>query len=161
MPEFSLVGGHFLALGRVLRKLPPNCTIHVAFLQMAWKFPNGLFYIDLWPYSRPLLIITTPSAALQIQQNGLSKPPEIYAPLNTLTGGESLLTASDAGWKKWRSLFNPGFSAKHMLELVPLMVEEIDVFRQILQERARASEFFQLEEMTLRLTLDVISAMSM
>ncbi len=72
-----------------------------------------------------------------------------------------MLTASDAVWKKWRSLFNPGFSAKHMLELVPLMVKEIDVFRQILQERARASEVFQLEEMTLRLTLDVIGAVSM
>lgn len=161
MPEFNLAFGHFLALSRVLRRLPPNCQIHEAFSQIARRFPNGLFYVDIWPYAQPLLIVTTPSAALQVQQNGLSKPSEVFAPVNKITGGESLLTMVDSTWKTWRNLFNPGFSAGYVLEMVPLIVQEVAVFRQKLQDRAHVSELFQLEEMTIRLALDVIGTVSM
>lgn len=161
MPHFSLIFGHFLALGRVLRKLPPNCQIHEAFSQIAQSFPNGLFYVDIWPYGKPLLVITTPAATLQAQKYGLSKPLEVFAPLNAITGGESLLTMADHTWTKWRNLFNPDFSTGHMLKLAPLIVQEVAIFRQNLRDRARRSELFQLEELTLRLALDVIGTVTM
>jgi len=161
MPEFSLLGGHFLALGKVLRQLPRDCTVHTAFLQFAKKFPNGLFYIDVWPYSKPLLIVTTPSGAQQLQASGLPKPDGIRSVLDDLLGGENLLTVEGEKWKRWRTMFNPGFGAGYMLGLVPVILEEVCVFRDLLEKRAREGKMFQVEELTLRMTLDIIGAVSM
>jgi cytochrome P450 len=63
--------------------------------------------------------------------------------------------------EKWRGLFNPGFRSGYMLECVPLIVSEVNVFQRLLRERAVAAEVFKLEEMTLRLTMDVIGAVAL
>jgi hypothetical protein len=99
MPEYSRIAGHLLVLGRLMKTLPKDCTVHAIFVKICHKFPNGLCYIDIWPYSRSLLIVSTPSAALQVQQRSLPKDVNICAALNKIMGGESLLTAPDTQWK--------------------------------------------------------------
>lgn len=153
--------GHLLTLGRLTKGLPKDCTVHAIFVKICHKFPNGLCYMDVWPYTRPLLIVSTPQAALQVQQSNLSKDEAICAGLNKLMGGKSLLTSPEIEWKKWRGIFNPGFSTGYILECVPLIVREAEVFRQLLRKRASALEIFKMEEMTLRLTMDVIGAVAL
>ncbi|PVI06285.1 cytochrome P450 [Periconia macrospinosa] len=59
-------------------------------------------------------------------------------------------------WKRWRSIFNPGFSSSNISSLVPGMVEKIEIFKGNLTQLAKAGNFFCLEEMLLNLTIDII-----
>ncbi|OJD32391.1 cytochrome p450 [Diplodia corticola] len=64
-------------------------------------------------------------------------------------------------WKKWRSIFSPGFSPAYMLEQVPKIVDKAEVFCQLLREKAGQDTMFQLEEATFRLTIDIIGLISL
>jgi len=161
MPKYKALSGHLLALKEQVDKLPPDCTINTPFLMMASDYPDGIFYFDLWPISNPLLILSTPSASLQLAQAPLDKPEQVNAAFEHLTGGANLFTMPEAAWKPWRSLFNPGFSSSYMLELVPAIAKETKVFHEILQQHAGSSAIVQLENLTLKLTVDVIGAVAM
>lgn len=64
-------------------------------------------------------------------------------------------------WKKWRALFNPGFSAGYMMGLSPAIADEVAVFCSLLRDRVREGQVFQLEDLTLKLTLDVIGSVTL
>lgn len=162
MPKFKLIAGHFLALKDTIKALPPNTTLHTVMAQLSKKFPSGIFYISMWPFmSEPLMVVTTPSAASQVQGLDLGKPPALCVPLETLTGGPSLITMHGGTWKKWRALFNPGFSAGYMMGLAPAIADEVAVFCGLLRQRASQGKVFQLEDLTLRLTCDVIGSVTL
>jgi sterigmatocystin biosynthesis cytochrome P450 monooxygenase len=59
-------------------------------------------------------------------------------------------------WKQSRSLFNPGFSASHLMSLVPVIVDDTIIFWKSLSRAAEAKEIVQLEHMTSHLTIDII-----
>ncbi|KAI0171957.1 cytochrome P450 [Hypoxylon sp. FL1284] len=59
-------------------------------------------------------------------------------------------------WKTARSMFNPGFSAKNLLSLVPDMMEEVLVFRERLREAASSGDVVKLEDLTTGVTVDII-----
>jgi cytochrome P450 len=59
-------------------------------------------------------------------------------------------------WKQSRSLFNPGFSASHLMSLVPIIVDDTMIFWQNLDRVAKAKELVQLEHMTGHLTIDIM-----
>ncbi|OCL07969.1 AflN/verA/monooxygenase [Glonium stellatum] len=161
MPEFKLIAGHFMALKECIQALPRNTTFHTVMLQLSKKFPTGIFYIDLWPFNQTLMIVATPFGASQVEGFDLPKPLNICDPLDTLTGGPSLLTMRGADWKRWRSLFNPGFSAGYMMGLAPAIADEVAVFCELLRKHASQQKPFPLEELTLRLTFDVIGAVTL
>jgi cytochrome P450 len=161
MPKYSAISGHLLVLKEQVDKLPADCTINTPFLMMTKDYPDGIFYFDLWPVSKPLLLVSTTSAASQVVHAPLDKPDEVNAALQHLTGGPNLLTMREAAWKPWRSLFNPGFSAGYMQELVPAIAKETKVFHDILRQHANSPALVQLEHLTLKLTIDVIGAVSM
>jgi len=59
-------------------------------------------------------------------------------------------------WKQSRSLFNPGFSASHLMTLVPIIVDDTMIFWRNLKRVAESKEIVQLEQMTAHLTIDVM-----
>jgi cytochrome P450 len=161
MPEFKLIAGHFLALKKTLAQLPAKTTFHTVMMQLSKSFPAGIFYINLWPYSGTLMVVTTPSAAIQVQNFDLEKPSMLREPLDNLTGGPSLLTMGGTTWKKWRTLFNPGFSPGYLIGLAPAIADEVAILCSLLRERARQGKVFQLEDLTLKLTVDVIGSVTL
>jgi cytochrome P450 len=161
MPKYNPFSGYLLVLKEQMDKLPTDCTINTPFLMMAEDYPDGIFYFDLWPCSNPLLIVSTTSAALQLAQSPLDKPEQVNAAFQHLTGGANLFTMPEATWRPWRNLFNPGFSSSYMLELVPAIVKETRVFHDILRKHAKDSAMVQLENLTLKLTVDVIGTVAM
>lgn len=76
--------------------------------------------------------------------------------MRPLTDNQDLVTLEGQTWKQWRHVFNPGFSASHLIRLVPQITEQVSIFCDILQERAQNDAVFQLEEATLNLTMDTI-----
>lgn len=165
MPDFSLVTGHLLVIKKFAETFPANTVMHNVFWEISKQFPSGLFFIDLWPFARTTLVVTTPSAALQVDSLDLGVPDDIIPPLEGITGGPSLLTLPiGPEWKKRRQTLNPAFSNTSMMTLAPAVANQVAVFRRLLLEKCGASasaEPFQLEEMTLKLTFDVIGVVTL
>jgi sterigmatocystin biosynthesis cytochrome P450 monooxygenase len=163
MPAYHPIAGHLKTLREVMQQFPPNCTAHVPFAHLAADFPAGMYYFDLWPFSSSLIVVSTSEGAQQIQdmEHDLRKPDEIIGPIDSISGGPSLITMHGSLWKKWRGLFNPGFAPGYMLERATDMVEEVEVFCDMLRRRAGACEMFELEDLTLRLTMDIIGRLAL
>lgn len=142
-----------------------------------------VFYMDMWPISWSFIVVVNPKVvdqALGVKSHrGLLKPETIkqfmqpivslLAPGLTFTlynmqtnanvqGGRetNLVSADGAEWKKWRSVFNPGFSASHLMTLVPGIVEDVAVFKDLMLQKGKSREIFRLEKPCTRLTLDII-----
>jgi cytochrome P450 len=76
--------------------------------------------------------------------------------MRPITGGEDMLCSKGELWKHWRSISNPGFSLSHIMTLVPEMIKDVLVFRDILREHVKRGDIFRLEDQTTNLTLDII-----
>ncbi|KAF2014077.1 cytochrome P450 [Aaosphaeria arxii CBS 175.79] len=137
MPQHSKLAGHLFVLKKHMDHFPPDCTINTPFTEMARQFPGGMFYFDLWPFTKPILFVNNPFGALQWQQALFDKPSEIRDAFSNLTGGPNIFTMKEKPWKYWRAVFNPGFSAAHILELVPMIVTETETFCQILEDQSK------------------------
>lgn len=161
MPKHSTLTGHLLLLKKLMDRLPFDCTINTPLTEVSQPFPTGMGYFDLWPFTKPILFVTNTFAALQWQHALFDKPPEVRVGFRSITGGLNLFTMPQSIWKPWRAVFNPAFSGSQMLDLVPTIVTEVQVFRDLLQKKAGKDEVFQLEDLTLRLTLDVIATAAM
>ncbi|KAF2278808.1 cytochrome P450 [Westerdykella ornata] len=161
MPKFHPVFGHLIALKEHIQALPRNATIHVAVRRMAEKFPNGIFYLNLWPFNETVIVVTNPSLASQVETAFLDKPAHIKSTFDVISGGPTIQTMYGNTWKQWRSLFNPGFASGYMTQLAPAIAEEVEVFCTLLKRRAQLGNVFQLEEFTLRMTFDIIARVTL
>lgn len=149
MPDFHQIFGHLLYLKKVAETLPHNTIMH----NVMWKisrehFPGGLYHLYLWPFSGTILIVCNAHAASQVEHLNLGKPKSVVGPIDTISGGPSLLTQEGYEWKRWRRLFSKGFSAGHLLSLAPGIAEEMAVFRDLLVSKCQdtgRSEMFQME----------------
>ncbi|OCK83786.1 cytochrome P450 [Lepidopterella palustris CBS 459.81] len=129
-------------------------------------FPNFLtedydlppvYYVDLYPLSSPLLVIHDPEIAQDIAANsGMKKHPTLKDYIKPLGGENNMITMEGAAWKKWRSIFNPGFSSSYLMTQVPAIVDCVLDFASILDEYAEKNKLFRLEEALTRLTIDII-----
>ena len=123
------------------------------------KFSTGLYYLDLWPMSVPFMIVSSPTMANQAtQQSNLAheRPRELRDWFRPITGGPALFDMSYEEWKPWLSLFSPGFSASNLLTHVPEIIEETLTYHATLIEHARKGYVFQLNNVTLRFTMDLM-----
>ena len=161
MPKYHAVFGHFIALKECIQALPRDATMHVVMRHMSKQFPGGVFYINLWPFNKTLIVVANPYIASQVEAASLDKPATICATMEIINGGPSLMSMHGSSWKKWRGLFNPGFAAGYITGLAPAIADEVVIFCKLLQEIARKGEVLQLEEYTLRLTFDVIGRVTL
>jgi hypothetical protein len=74
----------------------------------------------------------------------------------SLSGGINLFDAPSEEWKPLRALFSRGFSANHLMNFVPSIVEETQVYCNILREHAKSDALFYLDTTNVKLMLDVI-----
>ena len=123
---------------------------------------DSMFYIDLWPFSCPFLVVSSPSPAIQAcQQYDLSKPEVLYPFFHPFAGGDNLFTMNGPEWKRSHALFAPGFNANYLLGHVSHIIEEAEVYVSILREHTRKGDLFSLDEMTLWFTMDIIGAVTL
>ena len=67
MPPYHPIFGHFIALKECIQQLPRDTTMHVIVRHMAKEFPNGIFYLNLWPFNNTIMVVADPSAASKIE----------------------------------------------------------------------------------------------
>ncbi|KAI1815771.1 cytochrome P450 [Poronia punctata] len=161
MPDYHPVAGHLVALREATQSVPRDAVIHVVIQNMAKRFPKGVFYLNLWPFNKTMIVVANPFVASQVEAANLDKPHEMCDTLEVINGGPSLMSMHGATWKKWRGIFNPGFAAGYITGLAPAFAEETAVFCNLLQDRAKKGSMFQLEEHTLRLTFDIIARITL
>jgi cytochrome P450 len=161
MPKHHPLFGHLIVMKECLQTLPRNTVIHVVVKRIGESFPNGIFYLNLWPFNNPLVIVANPFMASQVETAFLDKPVKMCTNLEIINGGPSLQTMHGSTWKRWRALLNPGFATGYMNGLAPAIAEEMTVFCERLHDRAKCGEMFLLEEHTLRLTFDVIARITL
>lgn len=159
MPPHSFLFGHLKFVASIVQEMPPEAHgVYIAD-QIRRRFPkmNEAFYVDIWPVGKPYLMIIHPDLHYQLTQaNQLPKDPGLQNFLKPLAGRQNLVTMEGPAWKRWRAVFNPGFSASNISSLVPGMVEKVEIFKRHVEKHADTGKMFFLEEMALSLTIDII-----
>lgn len=117
---------------------------------------KGILYLDVWPISQQLLAIWHIDLLTQVQDGNFPKAPLMKLEMGPVTGGQDLLTLEGQEWKRARAMFNPGFSAKNLLSLVPEFVDEIEIFKGKLNKFAETKEVVKLEKQLIMMAVDVI-----
>ncbi|KAI1198749.1 cytochrome protein [Nemania serpens] len=166
MPPWNPILGHLLAVPPVMKQLPEDTQQPDAFEALCRAHENrdadSIIYLDMWPFADPMMVICSPVLATQAcQQYDLPKPPILHAFFNPLAGGANLFTMNGPEWKRSRTLFNSGFSASYVLQQTAHIVDEAEVYVDILREYAAQNTMFSLDDVTCWYLMDVIGAVTL
>ena len=157
-PPHSYLWGHIKSIREAMATLP--LTAHRQLMPLISKEKFGLgdvFYLDTFPFAPPPLVITDIEVMKSITTyTSLPKHHLVVEFVDWLGGPQNLVTLEGSAWKRWRSAFNPGFSAKHIMSLVPVIVDETQVFCDLMTEKAKKQELFRMERAATKLTVDII-----
>jgi len=159
MPPHHLIFGHLIVLARIMSKLPKDAHPHYLPDQLRQTYPDlgPIFYLDAWPFITLTLVVASPATLSQITtERVLPKFPAIKDFLYPLANGKDLVSMDGREWKYWRNILNSGFSASHLITLVPDIVRETAVFCEMLQHHAREHDVFRMKALTDNLAMDVI-----
>lgn len=151
--------GHLLVLKDNLDHLPADASPFYAFQDLVYRefADTEIFVMDYWPMYEPSLMITSPEISAQISNEfNLQRDERELKYFAPVVGGPSLITMTGEDWKYWRGLFNPAFSSAHMLNLVPSIVDSVEVFCELLHESV-GNGIVILDDMTGRLTMEIIT----
>jgi hypothetical protein len=156
MPEWSWIFGHLLVLKKYTDRYPADTFITTPLRDMAKDFADtDMFYLDLWPFTTPVLCVCEADAANQATlKNPFPKADSFNIVFEPIMGGPNLLSMNDKEWREWRALLNPGFGSGYIQDLVPTFLDRIETFCGKLQERA--GTIFCIEELVTRMTMDII-----
>lgn len=165
MPPHHPIFGHLQLMIKVVSNLPRDAHAHYLPDQIRRLYPDlgPIYYIDAWPFAEPVLVATSPGAIAQFSQAShyLPRHPGVRHFMKPITGGLDLASMEGQQWKTWRKIFNPGFSAQHMIELVPSMLEEFTVFKDVLKQHVAQGDVFSLDEATVNASMDVIGRVTL
>lgn len=162
MPKHTAFMGHLSLIRDAILALPPNCAPDIATSNLAKDFQGGIFYLDLMPFERVNLIITSVNAAAQLQRHPeLMKPRDVNAAINTLCGGHNLVSMPESTWKHWRTIFNRAFGDRSIRRLAPMVAGEVEKFCSHLSEQARSGRREKLEDSIGKLTIGIIVSMGL
>ena len=145
-------------MAKLMGTLPTNCHPHllVHYLKEQYDLPD-IFYIDTWPFGEQICAVVDPQAAYDVTvKHSLPKHPIIEDSIAPITGHNPLVSLNGKEHKKWRGIFNPGFSSAHLMTLLGGIVDDCAVFTDILAKHAKAQDIFLLEEAATRVTVDII-----
>ena len=133
----------------------------IHYLRTKHNLPR-VFYIDTWPFGDSICAIVDPDVAYQVTvQQNFPKHEVVAGSIWPLTGMKNLVSMGGSEHKRWRTIFNPGFSNAHLMTLVGGIVDDSLTFTDILSKHAEKQDIFSLEEAATRLTVDIIGKVAM
>ncbi|KAI0169715.1 vera protein [Hypoxylon sp. FL1284] len=166
----SLLLGHLLVLAEFTQLHPPDVNIHVFHTWLSnncQKYfpghdrPPSVVYLDLWPVSDSLAIVSDPEMASQFTvARNLPRNSMVKQYIRPLTSAIDIFCTEGPTWKSWRSILNPGFSSRNLMTMMPEIIEEVLVFvaelKKLTGKDGTSGSVFSLEQKTISLTFDVI-----
>ncbi|KAM3498873.1 hypothetical protein MY10362_007833 [Beauveria mimosiformis] len=125
-----------------------------------------LMFVDMWPASKPVVLLTSHELAEQMAKSSSKfpfSPPKASAikDLVHLTGQKSILTSEGQEWKRLRKTYSLAFAPAHLMSLLPCMVEKLTPTIARLTALSQSRESFSLFNVAASLTIDVIGAVVM
>lgn len=171
MLPHSWLLGHLPIVAQLKNDMPPDISF-IAF--HGWLADNvkkyfpeldevpPVVYLDMWPFLKcPVVVVFDAEASANFMANRSLRKHSITRDfLRPLTGGLDILSSFGEPWKKWRSTFNPGFSPRNVVLMIPELLEEMLTFAENLEKSAGEDgswgPMFQMQDRTTHLTLDVI-----
>ncbi|KAL9109700.1 MAG: hypothetical protein Q9227_005738 [Pyrenula ochraceoflavens] len=151
--------GSFPAVADTWKECPPDADINVLTTMLHRKHELGSFYVlDMYPATPwPTVVINDPTVADQVTvSSSWPKHPIARDVLGSLTGPQSIFFAEGETFKYIRSIFASGFTASHLMTLVPALVDDVTVFNEILACLSETGEMFQMVKIAASLTMDII-----
>ncbi|RFU35497.1 hypothetical protein B7463_g859, partial [Scytalidium lignicola] len=157
-PRHSMILGNLKVMGEALKKYPSDFHPMPMFTDIGNEYGfRGLYYMDIYPFGEPLVFIIHPEVAAQVQNSSnFYRHPYATEFLGGIVGTKSIFTTQGAEWHQQRSWFASAFSMSQILALVPGMIEETLIFREILTRDAVSGDVFAMNDRAMRLTIDVI-----
>ena len=158
-PPHDFWWGHMKLVGQVMRELPPKFHFQqlMAYIGQKYNMP-GVFYLDMWPASYPIMMIHDPGVANQITvTQSLPKHPVNARFLGPLAGKKSIVLVEGAEWKTIRSTILPGFAPQYLSTLQPIINKHIGRFKEKLSSFVAGGESFPLQDPLISLAIDLIS----
>jgi hypothetical protein len=121
--RWSWITWHLLVFGKYSKRLPPLANVSPVSQELCREFTDTeIFLLDLWPSYPPIFMTFNPDLGVAISQTyNLPKPFMIFEAVKAIVGGPILLSMNASEWKKWRSLFNPGFSSASLMDHVVVL----------------------------------------
>ncbi|ROW08501.1 hypothetical protein VMCG_03250 [Cytospora schulzeri] len=171
MLPHSWLLGHLPIVAQLKNDMPPDISFisfHGWLASNVKKYFPGrdevppVIYLDMWPFLKcPVVVVFDAAASANFMANRTLQKHSITKDfLKPLTAGLDILSSSGEPWKKWRSTFNPGFSPRNVVAMIPELLEEMQTFSDNLKKSAGKGgswgPMFQLQDRTTHLTLDVI-----
>lgn len=158
MPPWNWLTGNLTFFRTELAKYPPNVLVSVVMKDIAQKYfaDTEMFYLDLWPMLPPTLWCGVAAASSEIDRQLTTKPNVYQGLFRPMCGGPSLLDTNGHEWKYWRGLMKPGFAPGYVMSKTHHFIDSGDVFREILEKKAKEGDIFQLEVIAMRFTLESI-----
>lgn len=162
-PPHSYVLGSLRSMGEVIAKQPKRAAPQTYPLIIKEHYGLGdYFAMDPWPFGPTMLVVTDPDMLHELTvKQSQPKHPEVEKFMQNFGGDSNLVSAEGSLWKKWRSAFNPGFSAAHLMTMVPVIVDECAIFSELMAEHAKKNDLFRMERAATRLTVDIIGRVVM
>ncbi len=150
-----------ITIGKIMAKYPPAYNGGNLATMVLREHPEflkeGAVYLDMWPILPPILYVFDPDMSAQFTTiHSLPKAKLVKDEFKYLTGNKDLVTLDGQEWKRWRSILNPGFSAKNIVSMIPALLEEVAIFKDFLRKVAKTGEVFPLEKPLTDMTMDVI-----
>lgn len=139
--------------------MPPGSHSCYLLRKMSLDYPNGAFYLDVWPMMEPVIVVTDPAMANQATSHptvGSTKPSSLQGWFYAITGGPSQSDLNGRAWKYLHDLFSPAFSNTNVNAMVPVIADRIITFREILHKKAKEGDRILLEPLVLDLITDII-----
>jgi len=164
MPPYNPLFGHLGFAYKINSKLPKDAHPNYLPDMIRRELPDlgPVFYLDTWPFGPQMLVVASLSALHQVtQKHSLPKYHAMKSFLHPIADGLDIVTMEGQLWKKWRGIFNPGFSTNHLMTLTSEIVEETAKFCDILEMRLRDQNIFRFKDLTDFLAMDVIGRVVM
>ncbi|KAJ5188320.1 cytochrome P450 [Penicillium cf. griseofulvum] len=124
-----------------------------------------MFILDPYPVAPVLCVVCSHDIAEQVTKASKAFPYSIPKPttraFGDLFGPRSIITAEGEEWKSLRKSFNPGFASRHLVRLLPCIVDKTRRFVDILEHYATTGEEFKMHELCANLTFDIIGTVTM
>lgn len=149
-------------MGKAVMDYPADVSHQNTAYMLCQKFPEaaatGVIYVDLWPISWPMMFVLHPDMCAQFtQERSLGKHVVVRHQFNALSENKDLVTSDGAFWKKWRAIYNPGFSSQNIQRLVPSFMEEALVWKSYLRSVAASGETICFETQAMKAACDIIA----
>src|SRR5688572_2580292 len=177
--------GHLMAFGEILQKGPGDrhpgmrsnsldqlaclvLTLPIDYIfevmhQQLGKPP--IMLVDMRPLNVPVALLTTHHLAEQVARSSKSMPlgaPKTGADhMHPLIGKTSLILVSGDAAKRLRKRYAPAFAPSHIMQLLPSMLNAMEVFVEHIEEFARTGNTFAFGDLTKLLTFDIIGSATM